>query len=152
MKRADKRTDYVLLEARTGSEWDCCAFVVIKITDGWLRQLQERYDRLEPFKDDLSFSGHSYFDSPEGYYNPPDGWEVDELLEQGEVWTFVETDEEELSRLPVPENALDTHMMVLDKYGNARFTAYGKYTGEEFFTEDFNVMHILKGSSHDTGN
>lgn len=141
-----------MLKARTGSEWDCCEFVVVKITDGWLRQLQERSDRLEPFRDDYSFSGHSYFDSPEGYYIAPDGWEVDDLLEQDEVWSFVETDEEELTRLPVPENALDTHMMVLDKYGNVRFTAYGKYTNEEFFTDFFNVADFLKSSSHDTGN
>lgn len=151
MKRADNRTDYVLVKARTNSEWDSISFAVFQVTDEWLQSLQARMNKLQPFTDDFNFWEHIYFGSPEGFYETPDDWDLDEILNEGEVWTFVETNGEELEQLPVPENRLDTHLLVLDRYGNVQFKAYGKHTGEEFYTDGLDAKAFLNRCNHDAG-
>src|SRR5690606_33918069 len=151
MKRADKRTDYVMVKARTNSEWDNVDFVLFHVTDGWLQTLRTRLEMLQPFTEDMDFWEHAYFGSPEGYYTSPDDWNAEELLSESEAWAFVEATAEELEQLPTPESRLDTDQLTLDRYGNLQFKAYGKYTGEEFYTEGFNAMDFLYRCGDNTG-
>ncbi len=53
-------------------------------------------------------------------------------------------DENELENYPVPENRLDAYQLIITKYGTAQFKAYGKHTGEEFYTEDFDISLFVK--------
>lgn len=148
MKRSDQPTEYILIKAYSTSEVDYCNFAIIRITEQWIADMLKRMDLLEPFKDDNSFYSHHYLDSPEGYYtniyNKEEDADITDLIltEDGE-WTFVTLAENELNTFPVPENRLDTHQLVLTKGGLARFTAYCKHAGEEFYTADFSPKELI---------
>jgi hypothetical protein len=154
MKRAEQPTEYIFIKAGTQSEWDYCDFAIIKLTDKWQSDMRTRLALLEPFKADDSFYNHTYWDYPEGFYTnilDDDREDIAEtILNEGEEWAFVSLAENELDTFPVPESRLDTYQLVLTKYGTARFKAYGKHTGEEFLTEDFDVEQLVNiGINHE---
>jgi hypothetical protein len=147
MKRSDQPTAYIFIKADTQSEWDCCDFAIIKLTDQWRNEMRKRLTLLEPFKKDDSFYSHHYWDRPEGIYTSiinDDGEDIiDIILTEGEDWAFVTLLENELDTFPVPESRLDSYQLVLTKHGTARFKAYGKHTGEEFWTDDFDAEALI---------
>jgi len=147
MKRSDQPTEYIFIKAYTNSEWDYCDFAIIRITEQWRTVMRKRLNLLEPFKYDNSFYSHHYWDSPEGFYtnivDEEDTDITDLILKEDEEWAFVTLAENELNTFPVPENRLDTHQLVLTKFGSARFKAYGKHSGEEFYTEDFGIEEFV---------
>ena len=137
MKRAEHRTDYILIKAHTNSEWDNCEYAVIKIEEEWLSQLWQREKITQAFKEDFNFLTLTYCDSPEGYYNSTQTCYPTGLLMEGESYCFVVPEYEELENLPVPENQLDAHELVLDRYGNAQFRAYGNTLMRNFIPRVF---------------
>lgn len=141
MTKANNKTDYLLLKAFTNSEWDTCDFVIVKLTNEWRQVMQKRLEAVIPFKEDSSFYYHSYWASPEGFFKNPDdeSQSVDEIIGENEDWCFVSLEENELENLSVPENSLDCHQLIIDRYGNASFKAYGKHSGEEFYSADFSI-------------
>ena len=148
MKKANNETDYILIKAYTGSEWDACEFAVIHITNEWKAAMQKRLEAISAFKDDHTFYSHIYWDAPEGYYSQLTAEDknysiTDELLGEYEEWCFVTIAENELQSFSVPENKLDTHQFCITKYGLGRFEAYGKHTGEGFYTADFDIASII---------
>ena len=147
MKRANQATEYIFIKAGTADEYDYCDFAIIKLTDQWQSDMRKRLALLEPFKADSSFYSHHYWDQPEGFYTNILNYEGEDIvpiiLREREEWAFVTLEENELETFPVPESRLSTCQLVLSKYGTARFTAYGKHTGEIFWTEDFDAEALV---------
>jgi hypothetical protein len=145
MKKENHNTGYVMLKAFTNSEWDACDFVIVKVTDEWRQVMQKRLELVIPFKEDNSFYHHSYWESPEGFFKNPDdeSQSADEIIGENEDWCFVSLEEKELENLPVPENSLECHQLIIDRYGNASFKAYGKHSGEDFYTADFHINKLF---------
>ena len=141
MKRSKTVTNYVLIKAETNSEWDCCGFAIINLSDTWRNAMQRRLIKIELFQQDDSFSHHAYWDVSVNFYQ--DGINVEGLLSNEENWVFVTVKKKELERLTTPENKLDAHQLILTKYGGAYFKAYGKHTGEEFWTENFDPEQLI---------
>jgi hypothetical protein len=146
MKRTNNKTDYILMRANTISEWDDCDFAIIHITNEWVQLLEKRLHAINPFTGDNSFYHLSYWESPEGFYKNPDDemQSADEILHANEDWCFVLLEENELEKFPVPENSLDAQQLMVDRYGNASYKAYGKYSNEEFYTADIKITALLK--------
>ena len=145
MQLSETPTDHILVRARTDSEWDSCDFAIISISEGWRKVQLERLEAITPFANDLSFFSLHFFDGAADFYQPGDDGlpDIDELLGDNE-WAFVELTQEEQDNLTPPESALDCYEMVLYKDGDAKYTAYGKYTSEEFWTTELPLRKILE--------
>lgn len=55
MKISDKPTKYILIKASTDSEWDCCDFALIYLSEEWKKLQAERLEAVKPFADNYSF-------------------------------------------------------------------------------------------------
>jgi len=145
MKRSENPTGYLLLRGYTSSEWDNCGFALVKIDAGWKKAMSRRLQRIAPFAREDDLYCHSYWDRSAGFFCSPEEMEeslADELA-GGEDWAFVEPGAGEPDSFPVPENALDAHQAIFKADGTVCYKAYGKHTGEEFWTADFSLKDLL---------
>lgn len=147
MKLSDQPTEYILIKARTNSEWDCCEFALINLSEGWKRQQAKRLEAVKPFKDDYSFQSMRFYKTSVDFYQSGDDGnpDIEELL-SGKDWAFVEIDEDEQDKLTSPESSLDCYTLEIYREGNAKFKAYGKYTDEEFWTNKFPLQQLTEGA------
>lgn len=145
MKTSDKPTAHILIKASTNSEWDCCEFAVIHLSEEWSKRQAKRLEAVKPFKDDYNFQSMRFYDSSVEFFQPGDDGEPDmaELLADRE-WAFVELDGDELDKLTSPENSLDFYKIVMYRDGNARYEAFGKHTDEEFWTNEFPLRQLIE--------
>jgi hypothetical protein len=146
MKISDKPTGYILIKAHTDSEWDCCDFALIYLSEEWKRQQAKRLEAVKPFADNDTFSSINFYDSSVNFFQTGDEDEpdVEELLADKE-WAFVELDDDdETDRLTSPENRLECYKLVIYRDGNARYEAIGKYTNEEFWTSEFSLQQLTE--------
>lgn len=144
MKRSDKPTGQILLKAYTNSEWDDCEFAIINLSEEWKNEQKERLEYTSPLKEDWYFSSIDFYDGSVDFYRSgnDDFLNVNELLE-GRDWSFVELNSEEITAFLPPENSMDSYRISLRGNGSAFYTAYGKHTGEQFWTADFLLNTIL---------
>lgn len=63
---------------------------------------------------------------------------------QGKEWDFVTLNRDEEESFRNTETRLEQGLLVLYKDGSGFYKAYGKYTGEEFYTATFPVGKILE--------
>lgn len=145
MNISDKPTDHILVRAHTDSEWDSCDFAIISVSENWQKEQLARLETVKAFENDWSFNSMNFFDGSAGFYSSGDDGlpDVDELLSD-KMWAFVELTQEEQDNLTPPESCLDCYKMVLYKDGDAKYTAYGKHTDEEFWTTELPLRKILE--------
>lgn len=145
MKRANKATEYLIIKAYTGSEWDCCDFALICITEQWKKQQSQRLERMKAFEGDDDFQYANFYDTAADFYQSSenDAFNIEEMFD-GKDWSFVELDEDEEQTYTVPENRLDGYRLVLHTNGTAYYQAYSKHTSEEFWTADFSLHQLIK--------
>lgn len=145
MRLSDKPTGYLLLKAGTNSEWDNCNFAIIHITEDWKKEQKKRLKAILSFADDYHFQSVNYYDTSVDFFKADDENNPNlDLLLTDKTMVFIELDKEELEGLSVPENRMDCYRLVIYRAGTAQYTAYGKHTGEEFYTEDFSLNEILE--------
>lgn len=145
MKISDKPTEYISIKANTDSEWDCCDFALIHLSGKWKEIQAERLEAVKPFADNYSFSSMNFYDSSVEFFRVGDEDEPGtEKLLADKDWTFVELDNDETDRLTPPENRLDCYRLVIYRDGDAKYEAYGKYTGEEFWTNVFPLRQLTE--------
>lgn len=145
MQLSNKPTDHILIKARTNSEWDNCGFAVITLSENWKKWQRERLDATKALTGDHDFLSVCFYEDSVDFYQIPedDVSNADELL-AGKDWVFIEVSDEELENLTPPENSLDCYRLFIYRDGNAKYTAYGRHTSEEFWTEKFSLQEILK--------
>lgn len=146
MKISDKPTEYVLIKASTDSEWDCCDFALIYLSEKWKKLQAERLEVVKPFVDNYSFSSLNFYDSSVDFFQTGDEEEPDmEELLADKDWTFVELDDDdETDRMTSPENSLECYKLVIQRDGNARYEAISKYTNERFWTNVFPLQQLTE--------
>jgi hypothetical protein len=144
MKRSKKPTEYIIIKANTNSEWDSVEFVIIHLSPEWLELTKRRLAAIKEFKENDGLNHHCYWDAPLGYYNSPPGQNLSKkIFPKYDDWAFITLDPEEENTLPVPENSLDAHQLMITKNGIVQYKAYGKHTSEEFWTEEFNLLKVI---------
>jgi hypothetical protein len=145
MKLSDKPTAYLLLKAGTNSEWDNCNFAIVHLSEEWKKEQTKRLKDVQPFADDYYFQSINYYDTAVDFYTAgdDDNPDLDKWLREKPM-VFVEVNKEELETLSVPESRLDCYRLVVYKTGTALYKAYGKYTGEEFYTEEFPIIPLIE--------
>lgn len=143
MKISDIPTLDILIKASTNSEWDCCEFAVIHLSEKWSKRQEKRFEAVKPFSDDYSFQSMKFYDGSVEFFQSGDEVPCIEELLADKDWVFVELDGDELDELTSPENSLDFYKIVMYRDGNARYEAFGKHTNEEFRTSAFPLQQLI---------
>jgi hypothetical protein len=145
MKTSLKQTEYLLIKAMTNSEWDNGDFGIIHITEEWKQTQKKRLETVKMVENDCDLRWLNYADTnveffkfSEVHYPQVEEW----LSEKNSVFIELETDE--LKKLLQPENNLNCYQMQVYKNGNAIYNAFGKHTGEEFWTKEFSLWELTK--------
>lgn len=145
MKISTIKTEYILVKAYTCSEWDTCDFAILKIDKNWEEQIQKRL-KLAHFIEDMNdFVSVLFRDSTASFYatNEDSTPHIDTLLGD-KNWQFVTFEKNETNHFNTPTSTLNLYQMVICKGGNAYFQAFGKHTGEEFYTDDINLNQLIE--------
>ncbi|MCC8407749.1 hypothetical protein LJ707_02330 [Mucilaginibacter sp. UR6-1] len=145
MKRSGEPTPYIMILADTASEWDNCDFAVIHLTEEWKGKMRERLAEIERFGTDEELCSLLYWDAPVGFYQNNDEDEngtPKDLLNEDEVWCYITLEDGEPENLVAPESRLGTFMLTVYPYGTATYNAIGKHSGEEYWTEAFDISRL----------
>lgn len=144
MKTTSQPTDHILIKAQTNSDWDECHYAIIHCTKEWKERLKQRLQYIQPFAEDYNFCSMNFYDTSVDFYRTDEDEQPDIFAILGDNdWAFVELENGEQETFLAPENRLDTYRLRLYRNGTAVYSAYGKNTGEEFYTEEFSVLDIL---------
>ncbi|WP_316793955.1 hypothetical protein [Pedobacter frigoris] len=144
MKRSKVPTPYILIKASTTSKWDEVTFAIICTSDHWKALMNQRLEAISQFKTNRDFYCHVYWDAPLGYYTGTMPTNLlDKILRRHEDYIFITLEPGEEITLAKPINKLDVHQLFITRNGIAHYKAYGKYTGEEFRTEEFNLNRLV---------
>ena len=145
MQLSDKPTSHILVRAYTDSEWDSCDFAIISLSEGWRKTQPERLRAIKQVENTPSFLSIQFFDGAADFYRSGDDGlpDINGLLGDNK-WAFVELTQKEQDNLTPPESSLNCYKMVLYKDGEAKYTAYGKHTSEEFWTTVLPLRKILE--------
>lgn len=145
MKISLNPTEYLLIKAMTNSEWDECGFAIIQITEDWKRTQKKRLETVKTVENDYDLKGLNYADTNVEFFKFSE-----ELYPQVEEWLsersriFIELEKDDLKKMLQPENSLNCYQMQVYKNGYAIYKAFGKHTGEEFWTEEFSLHQLTQ--------
>ena len=145
MKLSDKATINILVKANTNSEWDNCEFAIIHLSEQWKKEQAQRLEYVKPLQGNYNFCSMNFYDTAVDFYRTGEKDQPDiENLLAGKEWVFVELENGEQETFTIPENRLDCYRLVLRANGTAYYTAYGKHTSEEFWTEEFSLHQLTQ--------
>lgn len=145
MKISETPTDKIIVKAYTNSEWDKCEFAVITLKEGFFEWLQKSVQLATSIAlQDRNFYEISFIEdfienkSITNFYilNEEEKPDLSFLEENDKGWAFVELSEEEESAFLEPENRIICKKIIFDKYGYFYVKAFGKYSEDEFYTEE----------------
>lgn len=145
MKKSIEATEYLLIKAKTNSEWDNGDFAIIHITEEWKQTQQKRLEAVKIVENDYDLKWLNYADTNVEFFRFSK-----ELYPEVEDWLsersriFIELETDDLKRLLQPENSLNCYQMQVYKNGNAIYNAFGKHTSEEFWTEEFSLWELTQ--------
>lgn len=145
MKTSLQQTEYLLIKTMTNSEWDNGDFAIIHISGEWKETQKNRLEDVKPLENDYDLKWLNYADTNVEFFkfseeNYP---QVEEWLsERSRI--FIELEKEDLKKFLQPENNLNCYQMQVYKNGNAIYNAFGKHTGEEFWTEEFSLYQLTQ--------
>jgi len=150
MQLSEKPTSHILVGADTNDSWCSCDFAVITISEQWKQDQLRRLEVVRSFADDSTFRTLSFENCSVYFFHSDRSGQPDlkELLGDRN-WAFVEVSPEELSEEELPEEEqincnLDAYRLVIDFDGDVKYTAFGEYSGGEFWTEEFPLQELLK--------
>lgn len=144
MKRAIHPTSHILIRANKNNDFEPVHFAIKELTEDWLILVQRRFMMTRSLAHNKDFYADTFWDWPIDYCRNPDNRNLaEEVLEAGEDWAYINLEPGELESLVAPDR-LDAHQLLITASGLALFKAYGKYTGEEYATDEFSLTSILK--------
>lgn len=141
MKISETPTDKIIVKAYTNSEWDNCEFAVITLKESFFEWLQKSA-QLANFValEDRNFYEISFLENKSitNFYilNEEEKPDLSFLEENDKGWAFVELSEEEENSFSEPENRIICRKIIFDKCRCFYIKAFGKYSEDEFFTEE----------------
>ena len=138
-----KKYKNILVDAQSNSEWDGCDYALIPFDkqdiERWINILEQLQKLTAEIKEEATLT---LYDHDAIYYNNIEQNEKIEVDRSG--WVLIDLSYDELESLSVPEQKLDCHRTKITSSGYVYFTAYGKYTSEEFFTDEILIEDLKK--------
>ena len=141
MKITNTPTDCIVVAATTTSEWDTVEFAVIKLDENILKEFKEKSKLAEAFKSHEGFYCISFFDYRVEFYSSTDNEDLIEIVESlgNEDFVYVDLEGYDFEDCQQPESRLDTATLKVMDDQTMSYHAYGKHTGEGFWTASFKV-------------
>lgn len=147
MKRSKLPTSHLIIKANTRAEYDPINYAIIHITAEWLEWLRHRLTTIETYLAPVDFHCFSYWDSPMGYFYIADHLiNKYDLMPRHEDQAFISLEDGDLEVFCPAENRLEAQQLIT-RGGIAHFKAYAYGSGEEYWTEEFNLHRLLKQCS-----
>lgn len=137
-------TTHLLVRAYTNSEWDNCDFALITLTEQWLEKVKKVAQQVSTLKSDPDFVNLSFYEARTDFYTLSDEEQPDLSFLEERTWAFVELTEEELASFNTPESRLDIYRSVFTRYDDFYIKAYGKYSSDEYWTDDIRFDELFK--------
>lgn len=139
---------YIIVKAFTDSDWDTCDYALIKIDGNTIGRIQEQQKAVGNLMKDSrgimnSFCKMCFYTSIVEFYCFDEEVITEEETNLEKPY-IIDLSEEQLQKLIVPEARLELYKYELYSYNSLRFTAYGKYSGDEFYTDDFDIVSLIK--------
>lgn len=149
MEFIKEKTNLILARASTNSEWDNCDYAIITLKNEIIARWKEVSIAYKALKIDFP---ELYISSLEVVFGESEFYKLDEdtpttieaFLEEhlddedDPTWSYVKDVPESLGK---PENRLTCYSVTVDET-QVRFTAIGKHTGEEFYTDWINLASL----------
>ena len=142
MKLTNERTYDILIKATVCSEWDSCNAALIEdVLEQTLERWRE-YDKIATdTKTNSRWSDFSYLAISENCTFLMERNDITDGIPEGKSWSYVEdVTQEDIDQ--EPEQKVVCGIMKFFGNGDVCFVAYGKHTGEEFFTEHLNINNL----------
>lgn len=127
-----KNTKYILTPAFTNSEWDDVSFSLIELTPKLLSMVKKLINRAKELKAEGIDAILVYSDFA-NFFACGDEDETDGLDRIDEIQEVIELTAKMYKKLKKPEQTIKDGFMRISG-NNITFTAYGKHTGEEYWT------------------
>lgn len=140
MELSITKTNTIIIKAFTNSEWDSVDFVLVRISDSYLKTIAERYRSVEILNKDNYFYNVSYWDAPDGWFLTDNSLVLD--LEDRD-WSYIDISDDEIEQLSSPEQTIDAQQCKISS-DTLSFQGYGKHTSEEFWTASVPISEIIK--------
>ena len=137
-------TTHLLVRAYTNSDWDSCHFALITLTEQWLEKVKNVAQQVATLKSDPDFVNLSFYEVRTDFYTLSDEEQSDLSFLEERTWAFVELTEEELASFNTPESRLDIYRSVFTRYDDFYIKAYGKYSSDEYWTDDIRFDELFK--------
>ena len=140
---------FIIVKAFTDSDWDYCDYALIRL-DGsnTIGKIQEQQKAISNLMNDSrgimnSFCKMCFYTHIVDFYCFDEEIITEEETNLEKPY-IIDLSEEQLQKLLTPEARLELHKYELYSYNSLRFTAYGKYSGDEFYTDDFDIVSLIK--------
>ena len=137
-------TTHLLVRAYTNSDWDSCDFALITLTEQWLEKVKKVAQQVANLKSAPDFVNLSFYEARTDFYTLSDEEQPDLSFLEERTWAFVELTEEELASFNTPESRLDIYRSVFTRYDDFYIKAYGKYSSDEYWTDDIRFDELFK--------
>jgi hypothetical protein len=145
MKLSKERTGHIVVRAYTNSEWDECRFAIIDVSEDNLEVFRQRCQAIKALEDLDCFNSASFFDWNIQWFSYPEqeGELSDCLSDINFTWSYVDIEDTDLDYMNRPEQKVDAVRFCVSKGGFIDYKGYGKYTSEEFWTDDFKLEELI---------
>lgn len=139
---------FIIVKAFTDSDWDYCNYALIKIDGNTIGKIQEQQKAVSNLMKDSrgimnSFCKMCFYTTIADFYCFDEEVITEEETNLEKPY-IIDLSEEQLQKLLAPEARLELYKYELYSYNSLRFTAYGKYSGDEFYTDDFDIVSLIK--------
>lgn len=143
MKAVDFKTSHILVRAYSTNEWLFCNYAIINVTEEWLERARKAGEQAAALKEEDTFASLSFYENKTDFYNIEQETEVDRVLDPEKDWSFIEITDEELENLDLVEERLEIHKIHFTPFDDLSITAYGKFSGNEYYTADIKISKLL---------
>lgn len=137
---------HLIIKALTNSEWDTCTFAIVPIDKEIIEYWKTLFDAVTGLaKPIITTGGHIAVYDESAYYFADDSDLPDSIYSQlnDKYWLIMDEEECFFTSYKAPETKLEAEMLKMTFHGVIYFSAFGEYTGEEFYTEDISLETIL---------
>lgn len=133
MKIVNEYTGYIAVQAYTNSEWDTVNAAILQVSDADIIRWGILDKSARGLKDSNTYD-FAYI----AFYDSVDFVNIDEDIEDNKLY-HIEIGKNQLS---YPDQKLDTYMVKFFGDGTMEFLAYGKNTGDEFYTDRIDIEEL----------
>lgn len=148
MKKSETPTNYILVPAYTSSEWDNANAALISLTPELRKRITKYAGIAQQFKNDIDFRYLKIHDCVEAYFVDDENDSLNNMLvnKGNSDWVFVDIEGEEFPEnlFSKPEAKVEAQSINFDNGGNFYYNGYGKYSNDEFYTSEINIVELFK--------